>query len=152
MSQVEQTRQYVTQAWMRLKGRPLDDPTVEFYSRQIMEGKLSTEAFEGLLVESPTFQDLVPKGVGQSEVVPVSVPVEVNVRVTSEMISKIIMQSALWNTRYKPLLDAGTYIHEHVSEEFWRVFYETSEQGDLKFEEFLKMLKSYADLKEMKLH
>ena len=134
----------ITDMYQRITKKPLDDATADFYAQQVMEAKMDMKGLEALLANSP--QKPVPQSL--NELIPVVI--EGNAILSEEAIIKLIMGSATYAEKIKPLLDVGQYVRDHVSGEFWRVFYETSQMHEMEAEEFAKLVVSYAALRELK--
>ena len=96
---------YVTKCYFEVLGRHPDEKGKKHYTRAILEGLIKPEDLPKILRASPEFREKFPDHlVKEEEKVKVSVPVDVNVRITNDLVIQALRRSDTYWNEIKPLL------------------------------------------------
>jgi len=129
---------YIRSCYFKVLGRHPDREGLESYKREILAGRLRREDLPKVLMASPEYREKMKL---ISERVKLQVPVDVNVRLTDELIIQALQRSEKWFSEVKPRLDLGSLIGKYVDESFWVWFYRSKDKITLK--ELIERLREY---------
>lgn len=150
----------VARAFLDTLGRHPDPGAKKFYSNQILAGKVKPSQLPDILKHSQEYKDkfgLLEKTNESkpppetkpvelpSELVTMSIPIKVDVRVSKDTFERAVMKSELFWKEIKPKLDLGEFIENSIAdkEDFYTWFYKSKTEGDLTLEQLIERFKAY---------
>ena len=132
---------WITRCYLQVLGRHPDPEGLKYWKRRIMIGQTPMHELPKYLMASDEYR----KKVGGEESVRVNVPVNVDIRLTVDVIIQAMMKSRVWFEKIKPRLDLAREIEKFVEEreEFYKEFYELKNCGKLSTDSMMKLLEKY---------
>ena len=135
---------FVEKTYLEVMGRHADDRGKTAYANAILEGKLRREDLAGHLKRSTEYQEKFAPQLSEPgrETMKVTVPVNVSVDLTYDMVIKALMQSNIWWEQLKPRLDFVQAVESLVEDpkELYGEFYSMRESGMLTFENVTNLI------------
>jgi len=95
---------FVEQTYLKVMGRHADDAGKKHYTSMILKGEISRDALPGILKQSPEYREKHPE---ETERVKMNVPVDVDLRLTAQIIWEAITRSETYARKIRPILELG---------------------------------------------
>ena len=107
----DEVENYVRKCYIQILGRHPDRQGLENYKKLILAGKIKKEDLPGILRSSEEYMQK-----HRVERIKLSVPVNVDIALTDEIIISALRMSKVWREQIKPALDLGRYLLEHIKD------------------------------------
>ncbi|MCK4266565.1 MAG: DUF4214 domain-containing protein [Thermoplasmata archaeon] len=120
---------FVIRAYFQVLGRHPDEEGKKAYVQALLEGKIKHENVIASLRQSQEFRQKAGI-IGPVETVPIQVPVDVNVRITEDLILEALKRSKMYWDTIKPKMDIGGVILSGLRrrDELLKWFYANKEE------------------------
>ena len=131
---------WVTKCYLQVLGRHPDPEGLEYWKRRIMTGQTPMHELPKYLMASEEYR----RKMGE-ESVRLNVPIDVNIKLSEDVILQALSRSKLWFEKIKPRLDLAREIERFVSEKdkFYEEFYEMKNVGEISASSLLELLRKY---------
>ena len=119
---------FVTRTYFQVLGRHPDEEGRKNYVKALLEGRLKPEGLVAILRQSPEFRQKT-RLTEPVEIVPIRVPVDVNVRLSEDLFIEALKKSKIYWDIIKPKMDIGGLILNGLRrrDEFLKWFYANRE-------------------------
>lgn len=120
---------YVVRTYFEILGRHPDEEGKKAYTQAINEGRMKREDLPKILMKSMEF--IQKTGLVETyEMVPIQVPVDVNVRISESLFLEALNKSSLYWNKIKPKMDIGGFILNSLTRdnELLSWFYENKDE------------------------
>jgi len=119
MTPEDEVEMYVRKVYFQVLGRHPDRPGLEFWKRQILEGKVRKEDLPRIFMASPEYREKFG--------IPIQLPTvgPVQIRLRPEDFIRILARNPIFFESIKPALDIGKFILNNIKnrDEFLKWFY-----------------------------
>lgn len=132
---------WITRCYLQVLGRHPDPEGLNYWKRRIMVGQTPMHELPKYLMASDEYR----KKVGGEESVRINVPVNVDIRLTEDMIIQAMMKSRVWFEKIKPRLDLAREIERFAGEQASQMYEEFYEMRgkELSANSLISLLKKY---------